>query len=160
MIRETPKAAQAFQDYLAMGAGRSLRKLAAVYVEHGYHKTASTAFTILKNWSIAHGWQDRLTEAINERSAALLAEASELDADSFLLTSRLLNQRLAYADPLHVDTVVKIRETVRSRATGVGGLTVNVAIYQQAEKLASKLGITADELIADAEAIAAEAWES
>ena len=91
---------------------------------------------------------------------ALLSEANELDTATFLETSRRLNERMQYTDAGHLDAVIKIREAVRLKAAASGaGVTVNVTIMQEAERLAAELGISADDLIRDAEKIAASAWE-
>lgn len=158
--KETPKAAQAFADYVALGPGRSLRSLHARYRQQTVNKPPTVRFETLAEWSTTYGWQDRIAAAATERSNALLSEANEIDAESFAITSRKLRERLDYADPVQLDAVVRIRETVRPKVKSGAdvNVNVNVAIYQHAQRLAEQLGITAEELIADAERIAAGAW--
>lgn len=156
---ETPEAKEAFAEYVALGPGRSLRKLASVLVAQERYKTETTAFNVVGRWSGQHNWQERIGRAATERADRLLQEASELDADTFLRSSRKLNEQIKTAgDP---GDVVRIRESVRKpMPKGGAAVSVNVSVEvrQIAEQLAKSLGITADELIADAEAIAAGAW--
>jgi hypothetical protein len=70
-MRETPKAAQAWNDYLAMGAERSLDKLFAHY------QTATKAAPVkrlrtLKDWSSRHDWQARLVAIAEQERAAII----------------------------------------------------------------------------------------
>jgi predicted amino acid-binding ACT domain protein len=92
----------------------------------------------------------------------MLKEAAELDADTFLVTSRLLNERVKMTMAVDTDHVVKVRESVR-KAVPKGGasvsVNVSVEVRQLAEQLAKSMGVSADELIADAEAIAAGVWD-
>lgn len=74
-MKETPKAKQAWLDYLAMGAERSLEKLTQHYVaEHPkYSKsTVGTVLRLLSRWSIVHGWQSRLAEIADEERQAII----------------------------------------------------------------------------------------
>lgn len=67
-MRESPKARQAWADYLALGDGRSLEKLLALY--RSCSEPAPTGqMTTLKLWSRAFGWQSRL-QAIADAAAA------------------------------------------------------------------------------------------
>jgi hypothetical protein len=67
-MRESPKARQAWADYLALGEGRSLEKLLAKYQSDP--KAAPTGhLTRLKLWSRQYGWQARL-QALADAAAA------------------------------------------------------------------------------------------
>ena len=69
-MRESSNANQAFQDYLALGPQRSLRKLCEHYRrqkrdENGNGHEASTPttrFATLADWSRRHNWQARVAE--------------------------------------------------------------------------------------------------
>lgn len=60
-MRETPLAAAAFQEYCALGPGRSLRKLAES--KQKYNKSVS----LLMRWSADHQWQERVKHYDAER---------------------------------------------------------------------------------------------
>lgn len=158
---ESPKAADAFRRYVALGPGRSLRKLAAQDVQHGLYKNTTAALRTYAKWSVDYGWQERLAHAADAAAEHMLEEAARLDAETFLATSRLLNERAKWTDAGHLDAVVKMRESVR-KPQPKGGTSVNVRVSvevrQLAERYAEQLGVDPEELIRDAEAIAAGAW--
>lgn len=160
--QETAKAAEAFAAYVALGPGRSLEKLAQQRVRQGYGKSTASVVRVLERWSSLYGWQDRIASARTEQSERMLQEAADLDAETFLETSRLLNERVHYSTRHHLDEIVKMRESVR-KPTPKGGTSVNVSVSVEvrelAEKLARDAGMDAEELIREAEAIAAGAWE-
>ena len=60
-MKETERAKSAYGDYLAMGPGRSLEKLATVYHEQAGGRP-HTRLCTLKNWSTCHGWQARIAK--------------------------------------------------------------------------------------------------
>ena len=73
MPEETPKAAQAFSDYEAMGDGRSLRKLVELYRAQsatGEDVPTEREMT-LKQWSVDHGWQARIIALVEEEAEAV-----------------------------------------------------------------------------------------
>lgn len=158
--KETTKAAQAFADYVALGPRRSLRALAELYVDRGYAKSIPTQLATLKRWSTEHRWQDRIAQAVTDRTMDLLAEAAEYDAQAFLATSREYWRRIQNAgiENMSLADVHDLRGQVRAVSTKGGGVTVNVTILQEAERLAAELGIPSEDLIRDAEAIAKAAW--
>lgn len=70
-MKETPRARQAFADYLRLGDGRSLEKLAEVY--QGCTVSIPTKqLSRLKRWSQQHGWQARLGEIVEEERQAIV----------------------------------------------------------------------------------------
>lgn len=161
---ETPRAAEAFADYVSLGPSRSLQKLVDFYRATPQSSTKpppTRHLDTLKDWSVKHGWQDRIAQAITDRTLALLAEASELDAETFLATSREYRRRMddTMRDAMPLDAIHPLRDRVKAPATRGAGVTLNVTIVQEAERLAAQLGISANDLLADASAIAAEAWE-
>ncbi len=119
--KETAKAAQAFADYYALGANRSLEKLTAQYVENGHVGKPSAIVRQLERWSAYHHWQAR----INQRIADQLESAAELDAESFQITTQKLRKIIEWAERL--DDVVKIRETVRVGKASNVGVGINAA---------------------------------
>ena len=73
-LRETPRARQAWADYVAMGPGRSLEALLKRYQSESNPVTNRLA--TLKKWSVVYQWQARLA-AIAEQEAR---EAEEREA--------------------------------------------------------------------------------
>jgi hypothetical protein len=71
---ESPKAAQAWADYVALGPDRSLAKLIARY-RSTPEACPTTRLQTLKRWSAEYGWQDRLHGLAAEQAA--IAEARE-----------------------------------------------------------------------------------
>ncbi len=89
----------------------------------------------------------------------MLSEAAELDAETFLATSRsTTGASRANADKMGLGSIHAIRDQVKRPASQSPNLTVIVTIMNEAQRLAAELGISADELLADAEKIAAAAW--
>jgi hypothetical protein len=75
---DTPRSLAALNDYAAMGAGRSLRDLAALYRRQSVDgsstaKPPTTRFETLGTWSTAHDWQARV--AVYDAAVASDAEA-------------------------------------------------------------------------------------
>lgn len=68
--RETPAALQAFEDYWAMGDGRSLRKLAVAYKERtaGGQAVPTRQVGQLFKWSTQHHWEDRVKDRTQEEA--------------------------------------------------------------------------------------------
>jgi hypothetical protein len=85
----TPKAAESFAAYVALGSQRTLAKVAADQVRQGYGKTVATRTRILEGWSVEYGWQERL----RLMSEAKLNEANELRADIYLRIIREYDRR-------------------------------------------------------------------
>lgn len=157
---ETPKAALAFAAYIAMGHRRSLANLARLLVEQNHYKTVATAKSHLATWSVKYHWQDRIAAAITEKSERMLVQASEIDAKTFLRTSELLAERIAWTDPGHIDVVIKARESVRKPAPkGSASVDVNlslsVSVRALVERAAQEAGLDVDEVVAEAERLLA-----
>ncbi|MDQ3514189.1 MAG: hypothetical protein M3462_11120 [Chloroflexota bacterium] len=100
-------------------------------------------------------WQERIADAINAKTRAALDEAAEIDGSTFLATSRLLADVVSYTTHHHPEVVVRVRESVRVKTP----VQVNVRITVEAavERVAAELGVSASEVIAEAERIMAEA---
>lgn len=106
----------AFADFVALKPGnRSLRNLHAGYVKRVQNgdKPPTVRFNTIADWSARFHWQDRVKAVATERAQQQLDEAAEIDADTFLTTSRLINERAHYAHPGDTDVVIKMRESVR-----------------------------------------------
>lgn len=106
--KESPDAVKAFADYYELGASRSLEKLLDRY-RSGTEPAPTRRMTTLKTWSTTFGWQDRIRAITQEQ----LASATEIDGESFVITSRKLRERLDITDPLNLTALIKIRESVR-----------------------------------------------
>lgn len=136
----------AFNDYVGLGDGRSLRKLHARYQDDP-NPTPTKRLKTLKEWSARYGWQDRIRQAETEAAEEKLRLAAMLDADTFLHSSRLLNERMRYATREHADAIVKMRESVRKPAPKGTSVSVNVSIEMQraVDRIAEEDGLTEDE---------------
>ena len=108
----TLKATAAFAEYVAMGDGRSLEKLAEARVSRKLARSVPSSLNVLKRWSARYCWQERIRSTTTQSAQAMLEEAAELDADTFLKTSRIMNQTVndPRVDPLDI---IRIRESVR-----------------------------------------------
>ena len=71
-MRETGRAAKAFDDYAKLGDGRSLEKLLNAYRNDPAAPTRQIA--TLKRWSTRFGWQARLVEMVEAERAALVRQ--------------------------------------------------------------------------------------
>lgn len=157
--RGNPNAELAFADYVALGPGRSLAALAEIYRSRT-ESVPTKNLTTIKQWSIRYRWQERLAESASARSDQMLRDASELDAESFLISSRILNKHIKAEDSITIDEAIRVRESVRKPISKHGvAIDISVNVMQQAERIAAELGITPEDLLADAEEIAAHAWK-
>ena len=158
----TAKAAEAFARYIAMGPARSLSNLALILVEQNQYKTRTTARAVLAGWSTKYHWQSRIAAAATAKGEESQAKAQEWDDSAFLRTSELLAQQLAELEPGNVaaklpliDAVIKMRETVRRRepraAQANVNLSVSVSLRNIVEQVAAAQGLSADEVLAEAE---------
>lgn len=84
-MRETPKALQAFADYLALGDKRSLEKLLESYQSRPMGGP-TRQLSQLKKWSAQHGWQARI--AAIAADAAEAARAVEAEHHRAIMTRR------------------------------------------------------------------------
>ena len=57
--KESSKAIQACNDYLRMGAGRSLAKLHSYYAENNHNTPPTSVLGTLKHWSSKYTWVSR-----------------------------------------------------------------------------------------------------
>jgi hypothetical protein len=137
------------------------RDFAAILQRQGYYKTAATAARRVADIASRDKWQDRKAQALNDAAMTALEEAARIDAQSFLLTSKELARRLRYTTSEHLDSLLKMRESVRKPTPkSTTTVSITVELRQRAEQIASKYGVPVEDVIAEAEAIAAGAWDS
>ena len=137
------------------------RDFAEHLAQQGRYKTALTALGMIGRAASRDKWQERKTHALDEAAEAKLKEAATIDADTFIRSSRILNDRMKYATREHADAIVKMRESVRKPAPKTATtLNVTISIREKAEAIAAHLGVPVDDVLAEAEAIAAGAWDS
>ena len=74
MAEETADAQQGFEDYWALGDGRSLRKLAAAYEGQTEGEPPTRDLHTIERWSSSHGWQARVKDRIIEESELVRAQ--------------------------------------------------------------------------------------
>lgn len=138
----TPRAAEAFDLYVAMGPRRSLRALARELVQQNLYKTTTVAFRQLGEWSSKYGWSDRIASAATAIAESRLEQAAELDADTFFKTSELLAEAIE-DDVTTLDEVLTIRASVRKPVAKAPTLNINVNLI--VKELAEKYGLTEQE---------------
>ena len=148
-MEETLKAKQAFEDYYALGPGRSLSKLAEAYRSRTEPDPPTRELTTLKEWSSEHGWQARLDQRIEEESQALRKAMRErnlkaLESGELIIDTSLARALKALqADPdatvvesaKDLETVLKLRGQIageplpeRQEHTGAGGGPIEHAV--------------------------------
>ena len=144
-MRETPRARQAFTDYLDLGPGRSLEKLHTLYQARGQTVGKAGVPTLrlntLQTWSSAFGWQARLEEIAEAEQAAVIR--------------RGISERQNRVD-LYDDVVSRIRRLLDARAKDVadevaggdtGLLVRQVKLVKVYEKPTSPVTDDPDELV-------------
>lgn len=112
--RRTPDATgpELFAAWIDAGTPK-YREFATVLHNQGRYKSVATAFSSICAYSGRDKWQDRKANALDEAAEAKLKEAATIDADSFLRSSKVINDRLKMATREHADVIVKMRESVR-----------------------------------------------
>ncbi len=110
-MRETPQAAQAFEDYYDLGDDRSIRKLAES--NQKYIKSVSK----LLKWSTEHGWQERVKVRDRERAEAKRkkhdAEIEEMNKRHTQIGTSLQLKGIKRADSLLQKEEVTASEALR-----------------------------------------------
>ncbi len=145
-VKDNPKAELAFADYVALGASRSLRALHAQYLQQTTSKPPAKSIETLFRWSSQHNWQGRIAAAATARSDAMLNEAAQIDADTFLISSRHLHKQVNdFAS--YPDTVIKIRESVRKPMPKGGAVNVSIRVEIQSivDRIAEEDGLNDSE---------------
>jgi hypothetical protein len=145
-MRETPKASQAFADYLAMGEGRSLEKLAAQY--QGDPKVPPTRrYKTLRKWSALLHWQNRLIEIAEQQRQAIIARGiiekqNRLDAynDLFNRSYQVIKAR---ADDISMqgagsDTGLLVRTYKATKLEVYEEYAVDTALIREMRELAKQ----------------------
>ncbi len=75
-MKESIRARQAWADYLAMGAGRSLERLAEDYRSRA-RSVPTRQLSRLKRWSADFGWQQRLKDIADQEARDVVAQQAE-----------------------------------------------------------------------------------
>lgn len=86
IVNEPPRSQVAFNDYVKMGKGRSLERLAQDYCQpenQNWTDNFESVYRQLKEYSRKFGWQQRLRAIITKASTEALAEAQR---EAFLHT--------------------------------------------------------------------------
>ena len=76
-MQETQRAKTAYAEYLAMGPGRSLEKLAAGYRKQTKPAPPTRLLSTLKKWSRCHSWQARVAAFEQKQNEALVARSMD-----------------------------------------------------------------------------------
>jgi len=130
-MRESDKAKAAFEDYLSMGDGRSLRALREQYKEREQngHRTGvpTVRLSTLTEWSRHHNWQARITEINTQQNA--------LDRQETL-------QRLTAQREKIVDTVVKQIDLVNHVWETVDPTNITIESVRDLHQLVKATDIT------------------
>jgi hypothetical protein len=129
MARETPQALQAFEDYWAMGDGRSLPKLASEYNRRsvGGEAVPTKQQRQLERWSTVHGWQERLKQRITEEEARTREEERK--------------RNKAFRDRVRTGIEVDVRQYLKSLEKTEGAvLAEDAASLERMTKLFLALG--------------------
>ncbi len=129
----TPRAARAYDDLVARITELGDDTLTGLVAEYqGRTEGVPTRqLSRLKKWSARYGWKARIAQVQAAAADEKLSRAAMIDADTFFRSSQLLAERMNLSTPLHVDAVVKIRESVRkpqAQQAAVGQLTTVVQI--------------------------------
>ncbi len=120
---ESADARQAWADYLAMGADRSLDKLAAQY-RNGTTAALTRRRRTLATWSVDYGWQDRLRAIADEQAA----EAAEVRRSIYLRTIREYDRRTGEAmiQAMHLDSIHGVHDRMKPDAPNGDGISLTV----------------------------------
>lgn len=136
---ETPRARQAWADYLAMGPGRSLEQLAEMY-RSSTRSTPTRNLRTLKCWSGMFDWQDRLQAITNaqiaEVTAAEAARVREIMGSGFAVPHERVTVLKEIADALLTDLRDPEKRWLRDvKGIGMGEnwTEVNVLRFNSAE---------------------------
>jgi hypothetical protein len=90
-LNEPPRAKKAFMDYVALGRGRSLKRLAEDYslpTNTDWTQNFESNFRTLKRYSSTYQWQYRLRMVVARASAEILAAAQR---DAFVHAKDRIN---------------------------------------------------------------------
>lgn len=126
---ESSKAMQACNDYLRMGAGRSLRQLARDYQKAPQNTTPTRSYDTIAKWSQAYDWVNRGGDYDKELEAKKNAEAEVVMQSGLALEHervRLLKSmagslesRMLYEKSVKGETVELVDISVVSQLRGV-----------------------------------------
>jgi hypothetical protein len=79
LVRERPIHTQAYADYVALGPGRTLKKLWEQYREYEHPPVSPTpsGLSVLKNWSRSFDWQGRIDREVARGLATVEKAATD-----------------------------------------------------------------------------------
>lgn len=120
---EKPEAARAFEDYYALGEGRSLSRLAAMY-RASTEPAPTRHIRTLKDWSTRHGWQQRIKDR----------DAEDAEEVRKALKDRTAKFRSHLLTGLEADIRLKLQELTKGKpvlATDAGALEKLTKLYFQ-----------------------------
>jgi len=168
--RETPAALKAFEDYWAMGDGRSLKALDAHYRQRRGNGEAvpCAKWRTLAEWSRQYDWQGRLSQRVAEEAELVRAETrkrvaayrrrimSAIEADGSLYAQRVAKGEAVLAeDAASLERMTKLyfqlaeeplAEKVQQEHTGANGGPLQVETMtgdmsdEQLAQLAANIG--------------------
>lgn len=128
--RETARAVNAFADYVALGPGRSIRKLHDAYVIAAGDGKPAENVRQLERWSADHNWQGRLAAMEADRLAAGQEIRTALYLRALTEYDRRTDGTLIEAAPLDAIHAIydRVRPTERSGADIAINLTATVEL--------------------------------
>ncbi len=145
-MRETPRARQAWADYLALGPDRTIERLARQYhaVQPRYSQClVSTVERILYRWSTTHGWQSRLAliadQAAREAEEREATYRREIMGEGYALGHERVRSLKALAEKLYAELTAEgedcrrwVRD-VKQIGSGEFAERVNIERFNAAE---------------------------
>lgn len=118
---ESPRARQAWADYLAMGPGRSLERLVERY-KSGTRSAPTRRLTTLKCWSGMFDWQNRLQAIASEQIAMATAAESARIREIMESGVAVTHERVAVLKELHDLLLSDLRDPDKRWLTDVKGI--------------------------------------
>lgn len=129
---ETPKAAQAFQQYCLMGPSRSIRKLANLPQILSKTQAKDASVESLFNWSAKYHWQERVKDYDREQSE--LQRIARADA-----IAKYQESELQLASELKTLIVESLRKQVESHVAPASALVAALKLVTEMQR--SALGL-------------------
>ena len=112
-MKETNKSTAAFEDYYALGPGRSLAILCQRYQIETEHKPPTRQLSTLKKWSTLFGWQQRVADRDLDIAQKTKAEFEERQAKALITGFALRFQRIEALNDLALQLQTETKEKDR-----------------------------------------------
>lgn len=112
-MKETNKSTAAFEDYYALGPGRSLAILCQRYRIETEHKPPTRQLSTLKKWSTLFSWQQRVADRDLDIAQKTKAEFEERQAKALTTGFALRFQRIEALNDLALQLQAETKETDR-----------------------------------------------